>query len=103
MGRLEEVVSPAKWPRIEEPFRQVREGAIENLPEDLSCLIDKSVRGYLCSSRRRERGREGGRGGGIGANFWRMVCGYSVARMANINSTSVRSKSGFLSETVHGG
>lgn len=64
MGRLEEVVSPAKWPRIEEPFRQVREGAIENLPEDLSCLIDKSVRGYLCSSRRRERGREGGRGGG---------------------------------------
>ena len=40
--------------------------------------------------------------GGIGPNFWRAVCGYSVARMANINSTTVRSKSGFLSETVHG-
>lgn len=100
MGRLEELVSPGNGLVSKSHFARSRAFvAIENLLEDLSglsCLIDKSVRGYLCSSRRREKEREDW-------NFWRVVCGYSVARMGNINSTSVRSKSGFLFETVHGG
>lgn len=59
MGRLEELVSPGNGLVSKSHFARSRAFvAIENLLEDLSglsCLIDKSVRGYLCSSRRRER------------------------------------------------
>lgn len=61
MGRLEELVSPGNGLVSKSHFARSRAFvAIENLLEDLSglsCLIDKSVRGYLCSSRRRERER----------------------------------------------